>query len=41
MFGLSPFNSDVRRVAHAFGGIKELRDAIDGLVARLYRKEAA
>jgi type I restriction enzyme R subunit len=41
VFGLSPFNSDVRRVAHAFGGIKELRDAIDGLVARLYMKEAA
>lgn len=41
VFGLSPFNSDVRRVAHAFGGIRELRDAIDGLVARLYMKEAA
>jgi len=41
VFGLSPFNSDVRRVAQAFGGINELRVAIDGLVARLYMKEAA
>jgi type I restriction enzyme, R subunit len=41
VFSLSPFNSDVRRVAQAFGGIKELREAIDGLVARLYMREAA
>lgn len=41
VFRLSPFNSDVRSVAQSFGGMKELRVAIDGLVARLYMKEAA
>jgi type I restriction enzyme R subunit len=41
VFRLSPFNSDVRRVAISFGGMSELRAAIDGLVARLYMKEAA
>lgn len=41
VFRLSPFNSDVRRVAISFGGMGELRVAIDGLVARLYMKEAA
>jgi type I restriction enzyme R subunit len=41
VFRLSPFNSDVRRVAMPFGGIKELREAIDEMVTRLYFKEAA
>lgn len=41
VFALSPFNSDVRRVADRFGGMKELREAIDELIQRLYMEEAA
>lgn len=41
IFQLSPFNSDVRRVAQAFGGVAELRAAIDELIKRLYTEEAA
>ncbi len=41
VFTLAPFNSDVRHVAKPFGGIAELRNAIDELIARLYVEEAA
>jgi len=41
VFGLSPFNSDVRRVAQAFGGMTELRAAVDTLITLLYMEEAA
>lgn len=41
IFQLAPFNSDVRTVAKPFGGIAELRKAIDDLVRLLYRQEAA
>ena len=41
VFGLSPFNSDVRRVARAFGGMTELRLAMDKLITLLYLDEAA
>lgn len=41
VFALSPFNSDVRRVAEYFGGMTELRAAIDELIKRLYMEEAA
>lgn len=41
IFSLSPFNSDVRRVALAFGGLTELRAAIDKLITLLYMEEAA
>lgn len=41
VFTLAPFNSDVRRVAQPFGGIAELRTAIDELIRRLYIQEAA
>ncbi len=41
VFGLSPFNSDVRRVAQAFGGMTELRGAIDKLITLIYMGEAA
>ena len=41
VFTLAPFNSDVRHVAKPFGGIAELRAAIDELVRRLYMLEAA
>jgi len=41
IFRLAPFNSDVRVVAKPFGGIKELRKAIDDLVRLLYQPEAA
>lgn len=41
VFQLAPFNSDVRTVAKPFGGIAELRTAIDELVYLLYWKEAA
>ena len=41
VFALSPFNSDVRRVAGYFGGMTELRAAIDELIKRLYMEEAA
>lgn len=41
VFGLSPFNSDVRRVALAFGGMTELRSAIDKLTTLIYLEEAA
>ena len=41
VFTLAPFNSDVRRVAMPFGGIAELRAAIDELIRRLYLSEAA
>jgi hypothetical protein len=40
-FTLAPFNSDVRHVAKPFGGIAELRAAIDELIKRLYMAEAA
>jgi type I restriction enzyme R subunit len=41
IFQLAPFNSDVRTVAKPFGGIAELRKAIDDLVRFLYWQEAA
>lgn len=41
VFTLAPFNSDVRHVAIPFGGIAELRAAIDELIRRLYMQEAA
>jgi len=41
VFTLAPFNSDVRHVAKPFGGIAELRAAIDELIKRLYMEEAA
>lgn len=41
VFTLAPFNSDVRHVAKPFGGIAELRVAIDELIRRLYIQEAA
>jgi type I restriction enzyme R subunit len=41
VFTLAPFNSDVRHVAKPFGGIAELRAAIDELIKRLYMAEAA
>lgn len=41
VFTLAPFNSDVRHVAKPFGGIAELRAAIDELIRRLYIQEAA
>lgn len=41
VFTLAPFNSDVRHVARPFGGIAELRAAIDELIRRLYIQEAA
>jgi type I restriction enzyme R subunit len=41
VFTLAPFNSDVRHVAKSFGGIAELRVAIDELTRRLYMLEAA
>jgi len=41
IFALAPFNSDVRKVAQRFGGMAELRAAIDELVRRLYVSEAA
>jgi type I restriction enzyme R subunit len=41
VFTLAPFNSDVRHVAKPFGGIAELRVAIDELIKRLYTAEAA
>ena len=41
VFTLAPFNSDVRHVAKPFGGITELRAAIDELIRRLYQSEAA
>jgi type I restriction enzyme R subunit len=41
VFTLAPFNSDVRHVAKSFGGIPELRTAIDELIRRLYLSEAA
>jgi type I restriction enzyme R subunit len=41
IFALAPFNSDVRKVAKRFGGMTELRSAIDELVRRLYLSEAA
>lgn len=41
VFTLAPFNSDVRHVAKPFGGIAELRAAIDELIRRLYLSEAA
>jgi type I restriction enzyme R subunit len=41
IFGLSPFNSDVRRVALAFGGMSELHAAIDKLITLIYMEEAA
>jgi type I restriction enzyme R subunit len=41
VFQLSPFNSDVRRVAESFGGIAELRHAMDELIKLLYIDEAA
>ena len=41
IFQLAPFNSDVRTVAKPFGGISELRKAVDDLVRLLYRQEVA
>lgn len=41
IFQLAPFNSDVRTIAKPFGGIAELRMAIDELVRLLYWQEAA
>ncbi len=41
VFTLAPFNSDVRHVARPFGGIAELRAAIDELIRRIYVQEAA
>lgn len=41
VFTLAPFNSDVRHVVRPFGGIAELRAAIDELIRRLYIQEAA
>lgn len=41
IFQLAPFNSDVRTVAKPFGGIAELRSAVDDLVSLIYWKEAA
>jgi type I restriction enzyme R subunit len=41
VFSLAPFNSDVRQVAKRFGGINELRAAVDELIRRLYLEEAA
>lgn len=41
VFTLAPFNSDVRHVAKPFGGIAELRAAIDELIKLLYISEAA
>ncbi|MDX2115705.1 MAG: DEAD/DEAH box helicase family protein [Planctomycetota bacterium] len=41
VFTLAPFNSDVRHIAKSFGGIPELRRAIDELIRRLYMPEAA
>ena len=41
VFTLAPFNSDVRHVAKPFGGIPELRAAIDEMIRRLYTQEAA
>jgi type I restriction enzyme R subunit len=41
VFTLAPFNSDVRQVAGSFGGIPELRAAIDEMIRRLYLPEAA
>ena len=39
VFQLSPFNSNVRRVAESFGGMAELRAAIDELTKLLYMDE--
>ncbi len=39
VFGLSPFNSDVRKIAQAFGGSAELRAAIDNMIALIYLDE--
>lgn len=41
IFQLAPFNSNVRTVAKPFGGISELRKAVDDLVRLLYRQEVA
>ena len=41
VFRLAPLNSDVRRVAQPFGGIAELRKAVDDLVRLIYQQEAA
>jgi type I restriction enzyme R subunit len=41
VFTLAPFRSDLRRVAKAFGGVPELRRALDEMIRRLYSEEAA
>lgn len=41
VFSLAPFNSSVRQIAESFGGIDELRSAVDRLVSLLYATEAA
>ena len=41
IFQLAPFDSDVRTVAQSFGGIAELRKAVDDLVRLIYQEEAA
>jgi type I restriction enzyme R subunit len=41
IFTLAPFNSHVSTVAKRFGGIEELRRAMDELVTLLYRGEKA
>lgn len=41
VFSLAPFNSDVRQVSKPFGGIEELRKAIDSMIKLLYIPEAA
>jgi type I restriction enzyme R subunit len=41
VFRLAPFNSDVAEVARPFGGIEQLRAALDNLIRLIYLTEAA